>query len=93
MVLRRCNCCLVQGEIGGIQICYRYNNFFLTFGIMKKDKILETIKDFPKEVNLNDLFEQLLVVEKIEKGLEQVIKGEVVAHEEAVEYFRKKWSK
>ena len=60
---------------------------------MKKDKILETIKDFPKEVNLNDLFEQLLVVEKIEKGLEQVIKGEVVAHEEAVEYFRKKWNK
>jgi predicted transcriptional regulator len=60
---------------------------------MKKNKIIETIKDFPEEVNLSDLFEQLIVAEKIDRGLEQIEKGEIVAHEDVVEYFRKKWSK
>ena len=60
---------------------------------MKKNKIIETIKDFPEEVNLSDLFEQLIVAEKIDKGLEQIENGEIVAHEDVVEYFRKKWSK
>ena len=60
---------------------------------MKKNKIIETIKDFPEEVNLIDLFEQLIVAEKIDKGLEQIENGEIVAHEDVVEYFRKKWSK
>ncbi len=60
---------------------------------MKKNKIIETIKDFPEEVNLSDLFEQLIVAEKIDRGLEQIEKGEIVAHEDVIEYFRKKWSK
>jgi hypothetical protein len=60
---------------------------------MKKNKIIETIKDFPEEVNLSDLFEQLIVAEKIDRGLEQIENGETVAHEDVVEYFRKKWSK
>jgi predicted transcriptional regulator len=60
---------------------------------MKKNKIIETIKDFPDEVNLSDLFEQLIVAEKIDRGLEQIENGETVAHEDVVEYFRKKWSK
>jgi hypothetical protein len=60
---------------------------------MKKQKILETVKDFPKEVNLDDLFEQLLVAEKIERGLEQLENGETIAHNKVVEYFKKKWNK
>jgi predicted transcriptional regulator len=42
---------------------------------------------------LSDLFEQLIVAEKIDRGLEQIENGETVAHEDVVEYFRKKWSK
>ena len=61
--------------------------------MMKKQKILETIKDFPNEVNLNDLFEQLWVAEKIERGLEQIEKGETISHEKVVEHFKKKWGK
>jgi predicted transcriptional regulator len=60
---------------------------------MKKQKILETVKDFPKEVNLDDLFEQLLVAEKIERGLEQIENGETISHDKVVEYFKKKWNK
>jgi predicted transcriptional regulator len=61
--------------------------------MMKKQKILETIKDLPNEVNLNDLFEQLWVAEKIERGLEQIAKGETISHEKVVEHFKKKWGK
>jgi len=60
---------------------------------MKKHKLLETIKELPQEVDLNDLFERLIVTEKIEKGLEQIEKGETVAHEEVVASFKKKWAK
>lgn len=60
---------------------------------MKKQKILDTIKDFPKEVNLDDLFEQLLVVEKIERGLEQIENGETISHDKVIEHFKKKWNK
>jgi hypothetical protein len=60
---------------------------------MKKRKVLETIDEFPTEVNLNDLFERLMVTEKIEKGLEEIKQGETIAHESVVEYFNKKWSK
>lgn len=60
---------------------------------MKKEKVIETLNKFPKEVNLNDLFEQLLVREKIEQGLEQIAKGEEVSHDQVLKHFDKKWSK
>lgn len=60
---------------------------------MKKQTVLKAIKDFPKEVDLNDLFEKLLVTEKIEKGLDQVENGITVAHEKVVKSFKNKWRK
>jgi len=60
---------------------------------MKKQNVLETINEFPKEVNLNDLFEQLIVKEKIENGLQQIEKGQTISHEKVVAYFKKKWLK
>ena len=36
---------------------------------MKKQNLLATIKELPQEVDLNDLFERLIVTEKIEKGV------------------------
>lgn len=60
---------------------------------MKKQTVLQTIKDFPKEVNLNDLFEKLLVTEKIEKGLQQIDNRQTVSHDNVVKLFNKKWRK
>jgi hypothetical protein len=60
---------------------------------MKKQTVLKTIKDFPKEIELNELFEKLIVTEKIEKGLIQVENDETIAHEKVVKYFKKKWRK
>jgi predicted transcriptional regulator len=60
---------------------------------MKKQNVIETINEFPKEVNLNDLFEQLIVKEKIEKGLLQIENGQTISHEKVVAHFKKKWLK
>ena len=60
---------------------------------MKKIKLIETINEFPKEVDLNDLFERLIFIDKVEKGMEQIANGETVSHEKVVASFRKKWQK
>jgi len=36
---------------------------------MKRDKALDTIKELPKEFELEELLEKLVFVEKIEQGL------------------------
>ena len=51
---------------------------------------MDTIKDFPKEFELEDLIEKLVFVEKVEKGLTQAKKGKTIAHEKVKE-IAKKW--
>ena len=60
---------------------------------MKKQNVLEAINEFPGEVNLNALFERLMVKEKIEKGLLQIDNGQTVTHERVIAHFNKKWRK
>jgi predicted transcriptional regulator len=60
---------------------------------MKKQNIIETINEFPKEVNLNELFERLIVKEKIDKGLVQIQNGETITHTKVVAHIQKKWQK
>jgi predicted transcriptional regulator len=57
---------------------------------MKRDKVMDAIKEFPKEFELDDLIEKLVFVEKVEKGLEQLKKGKTVTHGKVKEIV-KKW--
>lgn len=57
---------------------------------MKRDKVLETVREFPQEFDLEDLIERLIFVEKVEKGLQQIKEGKTVPHEEVKEII-KKW--
>ncbi len=57
---------------------------------MKRDKVMDAVKEFPKEFELDDLIEKLVFVEKVEKGLEQLKKGKTVTHEK-VKAISKKW--
>ena len=57
---------------------------------MKRDKVMDTVKEFPKEFELEDLFEKLVFVEKVEKGLIQLKKGKTVTHQKVKEIV-KKW--
>ena len=57
---------------------------------MKRDKVMQTVKEFPQEFDLEELIERLVFVEKVEKGLEQIKEGKTVPHEQ-VKYMIKKW--
>lgn len=57
---------------------------------MKRDKAIETVKEFPQEFDLEDLIERLVFVEKVEKGLQQVQQGKTIPHEQVKE-MTKKW--
>lgn len=57
---------------------------------MKRDKAIETVKEFPQEFELEDLIERLVFVEKVEKGLQQVQQGKTIPPEQVKE-MTKKW--
>jgi predicted transcriptional regulator len=51
--------------------------------MLTKDKVLEAITNLPEEFSLDDLMDRLIILEKIERGLAEVAKGETVSQEEA----------
>ena len=57
---------------------------------MKREKAIDTVKDLPKEFELEDLIERLVVIEKVEKGLDQLKKGKTIPHDKVKE-LSKKW--
>lgn len=57
---------------------------------MTKDKVIDTVKEFPQEFELEDLIEKLVFVEKIELGLSQLENGKTVSHAKVKELV-KKW--
>lgn len=59
---------------------------------MKKSTAIHAINEFPKEFNLDDLFERLIVIDKIESGLKDVKEGRTVSHEKLKKEV-KKWLK
>lgn len=57
---------------------------------MKRDKAIDTVRELPKEFELDALIERLVFVEKVEQGLAQLKKGKTVTHEKVKE-ITKKW--
>ena len=46
-----------------------------------------------KNINLDDFLEKLILIDKVEKGLEQIETNHVVSNSEVELYFKKKWKK
>jgi predicted transcriptional regulator len=59
---------------------------------MTKDKVLEVVNELPSEFDLEELIEQLLFIDKVEKGLKQLDEGETKDHED-VKKIIKSWQK
>lgn len=57
---------------------------------MKKEMVLETVKEFPSEFDLDVLMERLIFIENVEKGLKQLDEGKTTPHEQVKEMV-KKW--
>lgn len=49
---------------------------------MKRERVIETIKDLPNEFDLETVIEQLIFIDKVEKGLKQTEEGKTISHEE-----------
>jgi predicted transcriptional regulator len=49
---------------------------------MTKETALQTIEKLPPNFELEELIEQLIFIDKIEKGLEQVKEGKIISHQE-----------
>lgn len=51
--------------------------------MLVKEKVLETILSLPEEFSLDELVERLILLEKVQIGLQQVEEGKIISHEEA----------
>lgn len=58
---------------------------------MKRDRVIEIVKDLPKEFDLEIIIEKLIFIDKVEKGLEQAQEAKTISHEE-VKKRVSKWS-
>jgi len=57
---------------------------------MKREKVIDAVKELPQEFDLEELIERLIFVEKVEQGLKQFDEGKAVDHAQ-VKDMVKKW--
>ena len=57
---------------------------------MKKEYVIEAMRELPQDFELEKLLEKLVFMEKVEKGLLQIEQGITITHDK-VEEMVKKW--
>lgn len=57
---------------------------------MKKESVIEAMKELPQDFELENLLEKLVFMEKVEAGLLQLEQGNTISHEEVIE-MTKRW--
>ena len=50
--------------------------------------MIEAMKEFPQDFELEQLLEKLVFMEKVEKGLIQIEQGDTIPHEKVEEIIR-----
>ena len=58
--------------------------------MLTKDLVKEQIESFPNLFSIDELFEKLIVIDKIEKGIEQSENEDTISEEE-LDFEIKKW--
>ena len=59
---------------------------------MEKSTIIHTLNKLPKKFDLDDFLERLIVIEKIDEGMEEAKAGKTVSHDK-VKKLVAKWHK
>ena len=59
---------------------------------MKKSTVIHTLNELPKVFDLNDFLERLIIIEKIDEGMEEARIGKTVSHDK-VKKMVAKWHK
>lgn len=60
--------------------------------MLTKKKIISGIKKLPDSVTIDEILDQIILLEKIEKGIEQANNGQILTEEE-VDQRMSKWLK
>ena len=55
-----------------------------------KEDIVRAVSELPDDATLDDAFERLFVLHKIQKGLKEAQSGETMTQEEVEAYFRER---
>ena len=58
--------------------------------MLTKEKLIQTIRELPDSFSAEDLFERVILLQKVEMGIEQSRSGKVLSTQEAREKL-KKW--
>ena len=59
---------------------------------MQKSTILDTLNELPNKFNLDEFLERLIVIEKIDEGMEEAKAGKTISHDK-VKKMVAKWHK
>lgn len=59
---------------------------------MKKSTVIHTLNELPQKFELDEFLEHLIVIQKIEDGLEDEKNGKMISHEK-VKKMVAKWNK
>jgi predicted transcriptional regulator len=51
---------------------------------LKKSQVINSFQDLPEDVTANDLIERILFIQRVERGLKQIERGEIVDHEQVM---------
>lgn len=60
--------------------------------MLNKEQLIQTIKNLPESFSLDDLLDNLVLIQKVETGLEQSAAGETLTTEKAKQKLNK-WLK
>jgi len=64
----------------------------LTQDFISKDAVLTALRDLPERISMEELFDKIIYIYKIETGLAQSVRGEGISFEE-LQQKRKSWRK
>jgi predicted transcriptional regulator len=59
---------------------------------MQKSTIINTLNELPNKFNIDEFLERLIVIEKIDEGMEEAKAGKTITHEK-VKKLVAKWQK
>jgi hypothetical protein len=60
--------------------------------MITKAQIIQTIKDLPDEFSSEELIQKIILLQKIDKGTQQSLNGEIISNDEAIKHLSK-WLK
>ena len=59
-------------------------------GTTVRDRVLRAVREMPSDVSFDDVMERVYIMQKIERGREQIAAGQGIPHQEAKQQM-KRW--